>query len=49
MRLDPNNPSNFPKRSELPVVAGTPQGSAWFWGGSDEVPFLSHYRVLSDL
>jgi hypothetical protein len=38
MRLNPNSDaSSFPKRAALPIVAGTPDGSAWFWGGSDEV------------
>lgn len=42
MRLDPNRERNsFPKRSQLPVVAGTPEGSAWFWGGSDELGRLN--------
>lgn len=42
MRLDPNGDlSTFPKRAELPIVAGTPAGSAWFWGGSDELGRLN--------
>lgn len=42
MRLNPNGDrSNFPKRAQLPVVAGTPEGSAWFWGGSDELGRLN--------
>jgi hypothetical protein len=42
MRLDPNGAaSTFPKRAELPVVKGTPDGSAWFWGGSDELGRLN--------
>lgn len=40
MRLNPNNDASaFPKRRELPHVAGTPEGAAWFWGGSDEVSY----------
>lgn len=42
MRLDPNHArESFPKRAQLPVVAGTPEGSAWFWGGSDELGRLN--------
>lgn len=42
MRLDPNcERASFPKRAQLPVVAGTPEGSAWFWGGSDELGRLN--------
>lgn len=42
MRLNPNgDQSTFPKRAELPIVAGTPPGSAWFWGGSDELGRLN--------
>lgn len=42
MRLDPSgNPESFPKRAQLPVIAGTPEGSAWFWGGSDELGRLN--------
>jgi hypothetical protein len=42
MRLDPNaDASFFPKRAALPIVAGTPDGSAWFWGGSDELGRLN--------
>lgn len=42
MRLNPNGDlSTFPKRAELPIVAGTPPGSAWFWGGSDELGRLN--------
>jgi hypothetical protein len=42
MRLNPNaDPSILPKRADLPVVAGTPDGSAWFWGGSDELGRLN--------
>lgn len=42
MRLNPNGDRNsFPKRAQLPVVAGTPEGSAWFWGGSDELGRLN--------
>ncbi|KAH4070584.1 hypothetical protein HBI56_139420 [Parastagonospora nodorum] len=42
MRLNPNGDSTvFPKRAQLPVVAGTPEGSAWFWGGSDELGRLN--------
>lgn len=38
MRLNPHGDAvDFPKRAALPHVAGTPDGSAWFWGGSDEV------------
>lgn len=42
MRLDPScERTSFPKRAQLPVVAGTPEGSAWFWGGSDELGRLN--------
>ncbi|KAJ4308966.1 hypothetical protein N0V94_009142 [Neodidymelliopsis sp. IMI 364377] len=42
MRLNPNgNRESFPKRAQLPVVAGTPEGSAWFWGGNDELGRLN--------
>lgn len=42
MRLDPSRErANFPKRAQLPIVAGTPEGSAWFWGGSDELGRLN--------
>lgn len=42
MRLNPNGDRDrFPKRAQLPVVAGTPQGSAWFWGGNDELGRLN--------
>lgn len=42
MRLNPNGDrDSFPKRAQLPVVAGTPEGSAWFWGGSDELGRLN--------
>lgn len=42
MRLNPNADSAvLPKRCDLPVVAGTPSGSAWFWGGSDELGRLN--------
>ncbi|KAH6629651.1 hypothetical protein C7974DRAFT_190611 [Boeremia exigua] len=42
MRLDPNSDcSSFPKRAQLPVIAGTPEGSAWFWGDSDELGRLN--------
>jgi hypothetical protein len=42
MRLNPNGDSTvFPKRADLPIVAGTPDGSAWFWGGSDELGRLN--------
>ncbi|KAJ8115966.1 hypothetical protein OPT61_g2501 [Boeremia exigua] len=42
MRLDPNRDrDSFPKRAQLPIVAGTPEGSAWFWGGSDELDRLN--------
>lgn len=50
MRLDPNgNASGFPKRRSLPHIAGTPTGSAWFWGGSDELGrlnLLTSRRIL---
>lgn len=36
MILDPNS-NDLPKRSELPQVAGTPKGAAWFWGENDQV------------
>jgi hypothetical protein len=42
MRLNPSGDrESFPKRAQLPVVAGTPEGSAWFWGGSDELGRLN--------
>lgn len=42
MRLNPNSDRDgFPKRSQLPIVAGTPEGSAWFWGGNDELGRLN--------
>lgn len=42
MRLDPNGDSStFPKRADLPHIAGTPIGAAWFWGGSDELGRLN--------
>ncbi|KAF1912847.1 hypothetical protein BDU57DRAFT_336645 [Ampelomyces quisqualis] len=42
MRLNPNGDvSTFPTRAELPIVAGTPNDSAWFWGGSDELGRLN--------
>lgn len=42
MRLNPNGDrDSFPKRAQLPVVAGTPEGSAWFWGGNDELGRLN--------
>ena len=42
MRLDPDRErATFPKRAQLPIVAGTPEGSAWFWGGSDELGRLN--------
>ncbi|KAJ4359280.1 hypothetical protein N0V95_002291 [Ascochyta clinopodiicola] len=42
MRLNPNGDrDSFPKRSQLPVIAGTPEGSAWFWGGNDELGRLN--------
>ncbi|KAF1968087.1 hypothetical protein BU23DRAFT_515177 [Bimuria novae-zelandiae CBS 107.79] len=42
MRLDPNgDAASFPKRTALPNVAGTPDGAAWFWGGSDELGRLN--------
>lgn len=42
MRLDPScERASFPKRAQLPIVAGTPEGSAWFWGGSDELGRLN--------
>ncbi|KAJ4288930.1 hypothetical protein N0V90_011271 [Kalmusia sp. IMI 367209] len=42
MRLDPNgDATEFPKRAALPHIAGTPEGSAWFWGGSDELGRLN--------
>ncbi|KAH9880360.1 hypothetical protein IAQ61_000651 [Plenodomus lingam] len=42
MRLNPNNDAtSFPKRSQLPHVSGTPEGAAWFWGGSDELGRLN--------
>jgi hypothetical protein len=36
MQLDPNS-NSLPKRSEIPQIKGTPEGSAWFWGKKDEV------------
>jgi len=42
MRLNPSHDrDSFPKRVQLPIVAGTPEGSAWFWGGSDELGRLN--------
>lgn len=42
MRLNPaDDSSSFPKRAELPKIAGTPVGAAWFWGGSDELGRLN--------
>jgi hypothetical protein len=42
MRLNPNGDlSDFPKRADLPVVPGTPEGSAWFWGDNDELGRLN--------
>ncbi|KAF2998973.1 hypothetical protein E8E13_007345 [Curvularia kusanoi] len=42
MRLNPNRErADFPKRTQLPIIAGTPEGSAWFWGGSDELGRLN--------
>jgi hypothetical protein len=42
MRLNPNgNASTFPKRANLPHIAGTPSGAAWFWGGHDELGRLN--------
>jgi len=42
MRLNPNADfSTLPKRADLPIVAGTPSGSAWFWGGNDELGRLN--------
>lgn len=42
MRLNPSHDrDSFPKRAQLPLVAGTPEGSAWFWGGSDELGRLN--------
>jgi hypothetical protein len=42
MRLNPDGDSSvFPKRANLPVVPGTPAGSAWFWGGNDELGRLN--------
>jgi hypothetical protein len=50
MRLNPDgDASAFPKRANLPVVPGTPDGSAWFWGGSDELGrlnLLTPHRIL---
>ncbi|KAF5004444.1 hypothetical protein FDECE_9082 [Fusarium decemcellulare] len=36
-----SNSSHLPKRSELPRIAGTPEGSAWFWGKDDELGRLN--------
>lgn len=45
MRLNPDGDSStFPRRSELPKVSGTPHGTAWFWGGSDE---LGRFNLLT--
>lgn len=42
MRLNPDgDTSSFPKRAELPHIAGTPEGAAWFWGGNDELGRLN--------
>lgn len=42
MHLNPNHDrDSFPKRAQLPRVAGTPEGSAWFWGDSDELGRLN--------
>ncbi|KAL5117827.1 hypothetical protein ACEQ8H_004301 [Pleosporales sp. CAS-2024a] len=42
MRLNPDGDfSIFPKRAQLPIVAGTPDGSAWYWGGGDELGRLN--------
>lgn len=42
MRFSPNcDRESFAKRAHLPIVAGTPEGSAWFWGGSDELGRLN--------
>ncbi len=42
MRLNPGHDrETFPRRAQLPIVAGTPEGSAWFWGGSDELGRLN--------
>ncbi|KAF2849493.1 hypothetical protein T440DRAFT_499701 [Plenodomus tracheiphilus IPT5] len=42
MRLNPDNDSSsFPKRADLPHISGTPEGAAWFWGGSDELGRLN--------
>ncbi|KAL6704956.1 hypothetical protein ACN47E_007501 [Coniothyrium glycines] len=42
MRLNPDGEaSEFPSRAELPNIAGTPHGAAWFWGGSDELGRLN--------
>ncbi|KAH7072152.1 hypothetical protein BKA63DRAFT_63724 [Paraphoma chrysanthemicola] len=42
MRLNPHaDSSTYPKRAQLPHVAGTPEGAAWFWGGSDELGRLN--------
>lgn len=36
--------NNLPKRSELPPIAGAPEGAAWFWGENDEVCFVPRNR-----
>jgi hypothetical protein len=42
MRLNPTGDlSDFPKRADLPAVPGTPEGSAWFWGDSDDLGRLN--------
>ncbi|KAH6643490.1 hypothetical protein C7974DRAFT_381646 [Boeremia exigua] len=42
MRLDPSHDrDSLPKRAQLPRIAGTPEGSAWFWGDSDELGRLN--------
>ncbi|KAF2014115.1 putative cyclase [Aaosphaeria arxii CBS 175.79] len=42
MRLDPHGEaSTFPRRADLPHIAGTPEDSEWFWGGSDELGRLN--------
>lgn len=42
MRLNPNGEAaNFPKRSALPHISGTPKDNAWFWGGADELGRLN--------
>ncbi|KAH7141880.1 putative cyclase-domain-containing protein [Dactylonectria macrodidyma] len=40
MYFNPHS-NNLPKRSELPHIPGTPEGSAWLWGQDDELGRLN--------